>query len=64
MYSGSRGILYTAPPAPDDTPDDAVDSAAGADEGTPSEADVETPTDVANEAIAPSRTGDGLAADD
>ncbi|QSX00203.1 hypothetical protein [Haloterrigena alkaliphila] len=50
MYSGSRGILYTAPPASDESNDDAT-------EATASTADGDAATTAAE-------ADDGLTADD
>lgn len=47
MYSGSRGILYTAPPGPDDEP--ATDDA---DAPTTTAVDSETATDWASAQLA------------
>ena len=50
MYSGSRGILYTAPPGPDDANE--------------TEADVDAPTAAEDGTAIPSETPENVAADD
>ena len=47
MYSGSRGILYTAPPAADESTDENADATSTTpDDGvTDAEADEELPAD-------------------
>lgn len=49
MYSGSRGILYTAPPASDESNDDATEATAST---------------AADDATTTAEADDGLTADD
>ncbi|MFC4542761.1 hypothetical protein ACFO5R_12595 [Halosolutus amylolyticus] len=56
MYSGSRGILYTAPPAPTDETDDGTDAE--------STAEAETPAEAGTHAATPTETTERSPADD